>query len=116
VHAAKRWLARITVRRATRRLRRARRRAFFSLDRVADEAALIDATDNPEQRAHVVSTYQWLDRLPVHDRVVWILRHIEGQTLDAICELCACSKSTVQRRMRAAENALSDLRRKEEAR
>jgi len=123
-HAAKGWLARITVRRATRWLRRARRRSFFSLDAVADEAALqaalqaalIDATDTPEQRAHVVSTYQWLDRLPVHDRVVWVLRHIEGETLDAICELCACSKSTVQRRMRAAENALRDLRRKEEAR
>jgi RNA polymerase sigma-70 factor (ECF subfamily) len=120
VHAAKAWLARITVRRATRWLRRARRRSFFSLDAVADEAALeaalIDATDTPEERAHVVSTYQWLDRLPVHDRVVWVLRHIEGETLDAICELCACSKSTVQRRMRAAENALKDLRRKEEAR
>jgi DNA-directed RNA polymerase specialized sigma24 family protein len=62
-----------------------------------------------------VSTYRWLDRLPVHDRVVWVLRHIEGETLDAIVELCGCSKSTVQRRMRAAENALRDLRRKEEA-
>jgi RNA polymerase sigma-70 factor (ECF subfamily) len=115
VDAAKGWLARIMVRRATRWLRRARRRAFFSLDTVADEAALIDATDTPEERAHVVSTYRWLDRLPVHDRVVWVLRHIEGETLDAIVELCGCSKSTVQRRMRAAENALRDLRRKEEA-
>jgi RNA polymerase sigma-70 factor (ECF subfamily) len=108
IHAAKGWLGRITVRRATRWLRRARGRAFFSLDTVADETALIDATATPEERAHVVLTYRRLERLPVPDRVVWILRHIEGETLDGIADLCGCSKSTVQRRMRAAESALRD--------
>jgi RNA polymerase sigma-70 factor (ECF subfamily) len=114
VHAAKAWLGRITVRRATRWLRRARGRAFFSLDTVADETALIDTRATPEERAHVASTYRWLERLPVADRVVWILRHIEGETLDATADLCGCSKSTVQRRLRAAENALRDSRQQKE--
>jgi DNA-directed RNA polymerase specialized sigma24 family protein len=37
---------------------------------------------------------------------VWLLRHVEGETLDAIAVLCRCSKATVQRRLRAAQRAL----------
>jgi RNA polymerase sigma-70 factor (ECF subfamily) len=108
--AAKAWLARITVRRATRRLRLARLRVFLSLDSLGDETPLVDVTATPEERAHVASTYRWLDRLPVSERVVWILRHVEGETLDAIAELCGCSKSTVQRRLRSADLALQVAR------
>jgi RNA polymerase sigma-70 factor (ECF subfamily) len=108
--AAKGWLARITVRRATRRLRVKRLRVFLSLDTIGDDTPLIDVTATPEERAHVASTYRWLEQLPVSERVVWILRHVQGETLDAIAALCACSKSTVQRRLRAAD------KKKEEAR
>jgi RNA polymerase sigma-70 factor (ECF subfamily) len=103
VHAVKGWLARITIRRATRRLRRSRLRAFLSLDTLGDETPLVDAAASPEERAHVASTYRWLERVSVPERVVWVLRHVEGETLDAIAGLCGCSKSTVQRRLRAAE-------------
>jgi RNA polymerase sigma-70 factor (ECF subfamily) len=106
--AAKGWLARIAVRGASRRLRRRRLRAFFSLDAVSDHDALVDAAATPEERAHITSTYRLLARLPVAQRVTWILRHIEGETLDGIAELCRCSKATVQRRIRAAQKTLEE--------
>lgn len=104
--AAKGWLARITVRRAVRRLRRRRLRAFFSLDSVAEDAALIDGAASPEEQAHVASIYRLLETLPVAHRIAWVLRHMEGETLDSIALLCGCSKTTVQRRVRAAQQAL----------
>jgi RNA polymerase sigma-70 factor (ECF subfamily) len=104
--AAKGWLARITVRRAVRRLRRQRLRAFFSLEALANQAPVVDAAASPEERAHIASTYRLLDALPVPQRVVWLLRHVEGETLDSIAVLCGCSKATVQRRLRAAQQAL----------
>ena len=106
--AAKGWLARIAVRGAIRRLRRRRLRAFFSLDAVSEHAALVDAAATPEERAHVASTYRLLARLPVAQRVAWILHHIEGETLDGIAALCGCSKATVQRRIRAAQRTLAE--------
>lgn len=96
------WLARICVRRCVRRLRRRRLLQVFQLD---DEQAPfgIDASLTPEQLADVQRAYRVLGRFPADERVAWILRHIEGESLDRLAELCDCSKSTVQRRLRAAE-------------
>jgi len=109
--AARGWLARIAVRRAVRRLRRRRLRAFFSLDSVAEDAALIDGAASPEEQAQVASTYRLLEALPVAHRTAWVLHHMEGETLDSIAVLCGCSKTTVQRRVRAAQQALGAGRR-----
>jgi len=106
--SVKAWLARITVRRATRRLRRRRLRAFFSLDALPADAQLVDDGATPEERAEIVSSYRMIERIPIRQRVVWVLKHVEGETLDAIAELCHCSKATVQRRLRAAEQALQE--------
>jgi RNA polymerase sigma-70 factor, ECF subfamily len=108
--AAKAWLARITVRRATRRLRRRRLRSFFSLESLPADARLVDDAASPEQKAEVVSTYRMVERIPIRQRVVWVLKYVQGETLDAIAEICRCSKATVQRRLRAAEQALQVLR------
>ena len=104
--AVKAWLARITVRRAIRRLRRRRLRSFFSLDALPSDAKLADDGATPEEKAEIVSTYRMIERIPVRQRVVWVLKHVEGETLDSIAEICRCSKATVQRRLRAAEHTL----------
>jgi len=104
--AVKAWLARITVRRAIRRLRRRRVRSFFSLDALPSDAKLTDDGATPEEKAEIVSTYRMIERIPVRQRVVWVLKHVEGETLDSIAEICRCSKATVQRRLRAAEHTL----------
>jgi RNA polymerase sigma-70 factor (ECF subfamily) len=106
--AAKGWLARIAVRRATRRLRLRRLRAFFSLDALPPDATLVNEGATPEERAHVRSTYRLVESIPVRQRVVWVLKHVEGETLDEIAHLCGISKSTVQRRLRNAERVLEE--------
>lgn len=100
------WLARICVRRATRRLRRRRLLALLSLDTVAERDLPFDSAASPEDRAEVARLYRRLDRLPVSERVAWLLRHVEGESLEDMVALCGCSKSTVQRRLRSAEARL----------
>lgn len=100
------WLARICVRRATRRLRRRRLLALLSLDTVTERDLPFDASASPEQRAEVARLYRRLDQMPVAERVAWLLRHVEGESLDDMVVLCGCSKSTVQRRLRSAEARL----------
>jgi RNA polymerase sigma-70 factor (ECF subfamily) len=97
------WLARICVRRATRRLRRRKLLALLSLEVVSEHDLPFDASANAEQRAEVARLYRLLDRLPARERVVWLLRHVEGESLDDLVTLCGCSKSTVQRRLRSAQ-------------
>ena len=97
------WLRRITVRRARRWLRKrwVRRR-----DRETDVDAhtdLVDAAASPEERAEIARIYRMLDRMPRDERLVWVLRFVEGETLESIAELLGASVSTVQRRLRAAE-------------
>jgi len=100
------WLARICVRRATRRLRRRRFFLLLSLDGLAERELPFDLAASPEQRAEVARLYRRLDRLPADERVAWLLRHVEGESLDEMVALCGCSKSTVQRRLRSAETRL----------
>ena len=103
------WLARICVRRATRRLRRRRFLSLLSLDGVAERDLPFDASASPEERAEVVRLYRRLDKLPADERVAWLLRHVEGESLEDMVRLCACSKSTVQRRLRSAETRLQEV-------
>lgn len=96
------WLARICVRRCVRRLRKRRLRQLLQLDDELEPMA-VDPSLTPEQIADVKRAYRALGRFPAQERVVWILRHIEGESLERMAQLCDCSKSTVQRRLRAAE-------------
>jgi RNA polymerase sigma-70 factor (ECF subfamily) len=103
------WLARICVRRATRRLRQRRLRAFLSFDNLAHDHELVAADASPDTRTEVTRLYHKLEPLPALTRTVWVLRHLEGEGLDEIATLCACSKSTVQRRLRDAEARIGEL-------
>ena len=106
-NAVKGWLARICVRKATRKLRRRRLLGLFRSEPLDDYRQLADTGASPEQAAQVESAYRLLSTLAPDERVVWILRHVEGHSLDEIVELCRCSKSTVQRRLRTAEAELA---------
>jgi RNA polymerase sigma-70 factor (ECF subfamily) len=100
--ALKSWLARIMVRRTIRKLRRTRVLMLFGLEPPSAYAEIADASASPDERAQVALAYRSLEA----ERVVWVLRHIEGESLDDIAQMCACSKSTVQRRLRLAQKTL----------
>jgi RNA polymerase sigma-70 factor (ECF subfamily) len=103
-HAIKGWLARIAVRASVRKLRR--RRFLHALQLIPrqplDYESLASPDANPEQRALVARVYEALDALSAADRAAWVLRHVQGETLEEAAELCACSLSTYQRRLRRA--------------
>jgi len=101
------WLARVCVRKATRRLRRRRLLSLLSLEVVAEHDLPLDAGASAEQRAEVARLYRALDRLPAGERVAWVLRFVEEESLDDMVVLCGCSKSTVQRRLRSAQAQLA---------
>jgi RNA polymerase sigma-70 factor (ECF subfamily) len=101
--AVRAWLARICVRRTVRRLRRRRLLSFLSLDAMTETEEPPDPGGSPERHAEVKKLYRVLDAMPVEERVVWVLRHVEGESLDDLVVLCGCSKSTVQRRLRSAQ-------------
>jgi len=107
--SVKGWLARVCVRRAVRRLRRRRLRAFLSLDTLVHDDHLIAPGASPEARAEVTRLYAKLERVPAVDRAIWVLRYLEGEGLDEIASWCGCSKSTVQRRLRALDAQLQYL-------
>jgi len=107
--ALRAWLRRITVRRARRWLRKrwVRRRARES--DVDGHLDLADASASPEQRAELARLYRMLDRMPRDERLVWILKFAEGETLESMAALLGISVSTVQRRLRAAEALAESL-------
>lgn len=100
--AAKSWLATVAVRNAHRRLRRRRVLRWFGLADEVSPDELVDESVSPERRAKLVRIYGLLDRLPPDQRVAWILRHVEGERLDAVARLCGCSLATAKRRITAA--------------
>jgi RNA polymerase sigma-70 factor (ECF subfamily) len=106
--AIKGWLARIAVRASVRRLRR--RRLLCALHLILDEPIDYDALAapeaTPEQRASVAHVYRLLDDLPAQERVAWVLRYVQGETLEQAAALSGCSQSTFQRRLRRASAQL----------
>lgn len=104
--AIKGWLATITVRTATRRLRKRRMKAALRLDRAADYERCAAPDAGPEERSHVASVYRILDELPAKQRIQWVLRFVQGETLESVAALTGCSMSTVQRGLRAAQKVI----------
>jgi RNA polymerase sigma-70 factor (ECF subfamily) len=104
------WLRRITVRRSQRWLRKRWVLRWFRESGLDATAELVDPTASPEDRALVANLYRTLERLPRDERLVWVLRTVEGETLEAIGELLGCSVSTVQRRLRAAQAVMGAIR------
>jgi RNA polymerase sigma-70 factor (ECF subfamily) len=102
----KSWLATVTVRRAVLQLRL---RAFWSVFDLADEPSydtLADPSSDSRERELISEVYRALDRVPPRQRVPWVLRHVEGQSLEEVAQLCGCSLATVKRRIGAAHDRI----------
>jgi RNA polymerase sigma-70 factor (ECF subfamily) len=102
----KSWLATVTVRRSVHQLRL---RALWSVFDLADEAnydTLADPTADSAERELINDVYAALDRLPPRQRVPWVLRHVEGQSLEQVAALCECSLATVKRRIFTAHERI----------
>lgn len=107
--ALKGWLAKLAVHEATRRLKRRKLRAWLGIGSAHEYADVADAAASPEQRVLLSHVFATLDGVAASDRVAWSLRHIEGETMERVAELCGCSLSTAKRRVASAEAVLEKL-------
>lgn len=101
--AIKGWLAVVTVRVATRRLRLRRLQRWIGLGAAPELETLTAPGATAEDRVLLANVYRELERLPVAARTAWILRCMEGLPLEQVAEICGCSLATLKRRVAAVQ-------------
>lgn len=107
----KAWLATIATRLAWRQRGRPWLYSKLTLAQV-EEISPLESTDaSPELQADLAVLLERLRSMPDSLREPWLLRFIDGETLPRIAELCDCSQSTVQRRLREAGEVMLGTRR-----
>ncbi|HWP07852.1 MAG TPA: sigma-70 family RNA polymerase sigma factor [Polyangiaceae bacterium] len=104
--AVRGWLATIAVRVTRRRLRRRRLYALIGVTAAAEYEQIADPHASPHERALIAAIYRVLDALDADDRIAFVLHHVEGETIDTVARLCACSSTTAKRRIFRAKSAL----------
>jgi RNA polymerase sigma-70 factor (ECF subfamily) len=90
-------------------LRRRRARRWLTLSEtgeVPDDQLLFVTADT---RYVLRRLYRLLDQLATRDRLVLVLRHVEGMTLEEIAEALGISLATVKRSLKHASERLSSL-------
>jgi RNA polymerase sigma-70 factor (ECF subfamily) len=90
-------------------LRRRRARRWLTLSETGDvpdeQLQVMDA----ESRYSLRRLYTLLDRLSTRERLVLVLRHVEGMTLEEIAEAMELSLATVKRGLRRASLRVSQM-------
>lgn len=103
------WLTQIAVRSVYRTFRRRKLLRLLGLDRGFEDAALdvLASPDaSPELRAELALLNGKLAMLPAAERLAWMLRHVEGQSLPEVARSAGCSLATAKRRIAAAKHKL----------
>ncbi len=96
------WLLQIAISRVHRRFRSWRLwRAPADTAASLEEQATLEAT--PEQRAELSLVDRALAQLALPLRTAWVLRRVEGHSLEDTAAACDCSLATVKRRIARAD-------------
>jgi RNA polymerase sigma-70 factor, ECF subfamily len=100
------WLGTVTTRMAKRRRFRASSNPLASdeLDELVDRTS--DEGPGPESTADLSGNIRKLLSLPPELRTPWVLKHVEGHTLEDVARQCDCSLSTAARRIQTASDKL----------
>jgi RNA polymerase sigma-70 factor (ECF subfamily) len=90
-------------------LRRRRARRWLTLSETGDVPEEQMTVMDAESRYALRRLYSLLDRLSTRERLVLILRHVEGMTLEEIAEAMELSLATVKRGLRRASLRVSQM-------
>lgn len=101
------YVAAIRMLRWHLRTKRFRRLFLISPSGDLPDAPARDA--DPEGRELLERLYHLLDRLRADDRVVYVLRHVEGLRLEEIADVTGASLATVKRRIARATKQVAAL-------
>lgn len=94
------WLVGIAINTVRRELRNRKARRIFRL--VPGTSELPHETLDPDRQLLTPRFYTVVSRLRAADRIVFILRFLEGYTLGECAAACRCSLATVKRRLTRA--------------
>jgi RNA polymerase sigma-70 factor (ECF subfamily) len=106
------WVASIVVRTAAKTLRRRkllRRLGLFRGQTPIEPETLVATSTSPDVAAELRAVYGLVESLPVEQRMVLLLRRVEGLELDAIGRVVGRSLATVKRRLADAEAAMASV-------
>ncbi len=109
--ALRSWLAAIAVSLVRRRLRKQRLLRVLGLDGPDDDAALDRLARHDaslEARSELAAIDLALRRVPVAQRIAWMLRYVEGESVKDVAMACACSTATVKRWISRADAIVQD--------
>jgi len=104
--AIKAWIASITVNVALGRLRW--RRVRNSLKWAASKVLTGAPEASPEDSAMLKSVYRVLERMPDGQRIAWVLRYVEQESVETVATILGCSEATVKRWAARAQQALME--------
>lgn len=100
------WLAIVTVRSAAKRIRRRRLGHALGLDTGLSYDQVAAPGADAEAQVSASRLVAAISDLPEELRHAWVLRHVDGEPLEDVAKLCACSLSTAKRRINAAHARL----------
>ena len=104
------WLLQIGVNEVRRVYRRRKLRGLVGLDDRATGLGLdglVSEAASPELRAELSLLDAVLVRFPAEQRIAWMLRYVEGYSLDQVAEASGCSLATAKRRITAAQRKVT---------
>jgi len=105
------WLYRIATNAARSKLRKKRwlRAIGFvqPTEAMSWESMSLDAS--PEAKAELARLDAMVKRLPVDERIVWVLRRVEGCTMPEVASYAECLVATAKRRMARAEKRMKRM-------
>jgi RNA polymerase sigma-70 factor (ECF subfamily) len=105
------WVRQIAVRLVHRRFRRRRMLERLGLARVDTDLTLSAlATGAPPDTVVLLGQIDGaLARLPVEERLAWMLRYVEGCELSEVARDLGCSLATAKRRIAAAQRRVHEF-------
>jgi RNA polymerase sigma-70 factor (ECF subfamily) len=103
------WLASIVVRTSSKVIRRRRLLTRLGLRRNSpvEVDAVVSHSAPPDVATELRALYGRIESLPARERVVIVLRRVEGLGIDEIAKLVGASPATVKRRIADGEQRLA---------
>lgn len=105
------WIGTVATRMAKRRRFRSSVQPVCSHDVLDD---LVDVASEegpgPESTADLAGNIQKLMSMPDELKLPWMLKHVEGHTLEDVARQCDCSLSTAQRRIQTVSARMNRRR------
>lgn len=103
------WVGQIAIYTARGCIRRRKALRWLDFRPTSTFEAVSAPAWKPEDQQALAHAYAALDRLPANERIVFVLRAIEGMEVGEVCAMLDISAATVKRRTKAAQERFMRL-------